>query len=438
MRWQRCSPSSPETGSVKDVLLVCPAPWDEVQLPACRSRWAGQYNLLVHGRGVEDHVLGFDALSFVDESLARFGTRHLDGVTSSSDYPGCIVAAVLAREFGLPGPAVQAVLTCSHKYYARLAHQRVAPEATPRFALLDLDGILPRVPALAPPLFVKPVKSWFSVFARPIDSLAELEEFVSRNDVRAHVRQFAAPFNALLRRYGRFERDASYLLVEELLTGQQVTVEGFVFQGAVELIGIVDSIMYPGTISFQRFEYPSSLGQEVQGRMVELAARVMRAIGFDHGLFNIEMFYNAETDRVHIIEINPRMCGQFADLMELVNGTNTYEVLLALAVGEKPVVRRGAGRHQVAASFPLRAFADRRVLHVPSAEDIAEVKHRFPVTCVLTPYTAGQQLSDVDTSDGASYRYAVINMGGRDRRSLLQEFTEVERCLDFAFADVAP
>jgi hypothetical protein len=421
----------------KEVLIICPGTWEVLQLPGCRARWEDRYEVITLGEGIEDHVEGFDALAFLDEIVARFRGTPLAGVTSSGDYPGCLLAAAAARELGLPGAPLQAVFTCSHKYYARLAQQRVAPELTPRFALIDPDHLRPEALAIQPPFFVKPVKSSFSVLAERVNTLAELADMVARPEVRAHLRVFAKPFNDLLDRYGGFEHNASYLLAEELLAGQQVTVEGFAYGGEVQIIGITDSIMFPGTISFQRFEAPSSLPPTVQDRMEALAVRVMQGVGFEHGLFNIEMFYDPATDGVHVIEINPRMCGQFADLMELVNGTNTYEILLALAVGERPRFQRGAGRCRVAASFPLRAFADRRVARVPSAEDVAEVKRQFAVTLVYAPYAVGERLSHLaaETSDGASYRYAVLNMGGADGASLLADFAAVERRLGFELAD---
>lgn len=135
--------------------------------------------------------------------------------------------------------------------------------------------------------------------------------------------------------------DGGYLIAEEPLGGVQVTVEGCVFHGEVEIIGITDSVMYPGTISFERFEYPSVLPEPVQRRMEELASRFVRLIGYDDGLFNIEMFYDATSDTIHFIEINPRMCPQFADLMEKVNGVNTYAI--ALAIATRRTCRRDRG-----------------------------------------------------------------------------------------------
>src|SRR5207248_2696609 len=137
-------------------------------------------------------------------------------------------------------------------------------------------------------------------------------------------------------------------------SGKQVTVEGCVFRGEVTIIGIVDSVMYPGTISFRRFDYPSSLPQAVQARMQEIAARFIRSIGFNNGLFNIEMMFDEAADTIHMIEVNPRMCPQFADLMEKVNGVNTYEVLLDIAAGRRPALRRANARYRAAASLVPR------------------------------------------------------------------------------------
>lgn len=433
------SPPTVSDRTMKTIALICPNSWDEVQLAASRPVWGQKYRVELHGEDVEGDPSTFDACGFIDDAVSRLRCRNphpVHGVASSSDYPGCLVASAIARELGLPGPAPDRVLLCSHKYYARLAQQAAAPEATPPFALIDPDAPGPDGLEIPFPLFVKPVKSWFSVLAQRMDTFAELRAFAGLPAVRAHLSQFVAPFNRLVRRYTTFDVDGSYLLAEQLLEGPLVTVEGFVCRGEVEIIGIVDSVMHPGTISFQRFDYPSSLPAEVQVRMAEIAARVIRHIGLDESLFNVEMVYNREADRIHIVEINPRMCGQFADLWESVHGINTYEILFSLAAGEKPRFRRDRGRFKVAASFPLRAFEDKRVIRVPDEPQIETIKRAFPVTIVKTYYREGERLSDRNQGDGQSYRYGVVNMAGDDRPSLLASFEEVRRRLGFSFGEI--
>ena len=419
---------------MKRIALLCPNDWDTDHLARCRDRWEPEYTILTHGEGAEHAPGTFDALTFIDQTVQQFRDRSIDGVTSSSDYPGCLVAAAVAQELGLAGPRPKAVLRCSHKYYSRVVQAEAVPEATPGYALIDPDW--PDDCPLPFPIFVKPVKSWFSQHARRIESPEDLRRFVALPEVRAHLSTFVSPFNQLIERYTDFAHNGRYLLAEECLSGVQVTVEGYIHEGRVTIFGITDSVMYPGTISFHHFEYPSTLPAEVLARMTSVAERVIPPTGLDEALFNIEMFYDQETDRISIIEINPRMCGQFADLMEMVNGTNTYEILLALAASRTVPTTHPGGSYSVAASFALREFGDRLVRHMPTELAIEAVKRDYPVTLVQTYYREGQRLSDEDQSDGYSYRYAVINMAAPDRATLLSTFEEVKRRLGFAFDPV--
>jgi len=420
---------------MKRVALLCPNSWDDVQLARVLPSLTDRYEVLPYGQDAEDDPAAFDALRFLEEAVTHFRREPVDGVTSSSDYPGVLIAAALAQELGLPGPDPQAVFRCSHKYYSRVAQREAVPEATPGFALLDPVAVAASErPPLDFPLFVKPVKSWFSVLARRVDSFEELQRWLAEPDVQAHLTAFVGPFNQLLRRYTSLEKDGSYLLAEELCSGTQVTVEGFVCDGDVHLVGVVDSVMFPGTISFQRFDYPSALPETVRARMGEVATQAVRHSGLDRALFNVELFYNPtapEGDDLRIIEINPRMCGQFADLYELVDGTNTYEVLLALAAGDHPQWRPGGGPHGVAASFPLRVFEDRRVLRIPSAEDIRAVKERWPVTLVKSYCRPGQRLAETNQGDGATWRYGMVNMAGASLPQMLADFERVKARLGF-------
>ncbi len=420
---------------MKRILLVCPNSWDDVQLARVAPRLAGRYEVIPYGHDAEDDPAAFDAAGFIEAALAHVRREPVDGVASSSDYPGALVAAALARELALPGPGPEAVFRCSHKYYSRLAQRKAVPEATPGFTLVDPAAVAAGEHLALPfPVFVKPVKSWFSVLAERVDTHEQLQGLLIRPDVREHLTAFVRPFNQLLRRYTSLEKDGGSLLAEQLCRGEQVTVEGFVCEGEVQIMGVVDSVMFPGTISFRRFDYPSQLPAAIQARMGEIAARAVRATGLDQSLFNVELFYDAgapEGEDLRIIEINPRMCGQFADLYELVDGTNTYEVLLALAAGERPAWRPGRGAHRVAASFPLRTFEDQRVVRVPSAADVRAVEERWPVTLVKAYCRPGQRLSETNQGDGSTWRYGMVNMAGDDVASMLAAFERVTEHLGF-------
>ena len=419
------------------MVLVCPTAWDAAQLRRLGRDHTFPLPIQLYGPDAEHDPHRFDAETFIREAIEHLGTSGIAGVASSSDYPGSLIAAVIAQELGLPGPNPRSMLQCSHKYYSRLAQSQAVPEATPAFALLDPLSLYEQAVPLSFPFFVKPVKSWFSQLARRVDSYEELSRFITSPDVAFHLTEFVRPFNQLLTREG-FDLSASYMLAEELLTGHQVTLEGFIFEGRLTVVGIVDSQMYRNTRSFERFDYPSRIGAALADRMASLAERFLAYIGLENTLFNVEFIYDFRADTIHIIEVNPRMCSQFADLMESVNARNTYEIMFALARGERPPPA-GNGHHKAATSFVLRHFHDASVEHAPSPGDLAAVQSFPEVTLMATFYENGERLSDENYQfDGFSYRYAVVNMAGPDRAHLTRRFRAVRERLNFRFRNVVP
>lgn len=409
------------------VLFVFPTTWDARQLGACRHRWQDRYDVVFTAPTSEAVPNDFDIAAFIDRTAADWRGR-VAGVTSSSDYPGATVAAAIRERLGLPGSPPSAVIGCSHKYASRLLQRDAVPDATPGFALVDSAD--PAAAMVEYPCFVKPVKGAFSMLSRRVDSRDELVAFLSQDAVREFTGEYMRVFDQLLARYSEIGSNGRFFIAEELLAGQQVTVEGYCHGGEVEILGVVDSVIERN--SFVRFVYPSALAEDVQERMRDVARRLMASSGLDHSLFNIEMIYDADADRIAIIEVNPRMCGQFADLYEKVDGVNGYEVALALAVGERPRLSRGEGPWRVAASFPLRTFEPVRVARLPSPEDVAAAERLHDGTLVWLECEAGSELADFARyEDGFSCRYAVVNLGAPDRDALLARSDEVREKLGF-------
>jgi hypothetical protein len=410
------------------LLCVFETAWDRVQLAMCRDAWEGRFEVVFPEPSDADCPADFDALAWIERTAAG----AIDGVFSASDYPGSTLAAAIATRLSLSGSRPEHVLRASHKYYSRRAQREVAPEAVPRFALLRPGGSA-RVP-FPFPVFVKPVKGSYSVLARRMDAQSELEDFLASPEVREFTNDYLAIFNRLVAAFTRFEYDGRWLLVEEVLRGRLVTVEGYVCAGEVSPLGIVDSVLHPQG-SFARFDYPSSLPAEVRARMHAIARRVIEHLELDWTLWNIEMIWDPERDRIAIVEVNPRICGQFADLYQKVDGTNGYAVALSLASGEQPKIARGAGRYRLASSYPLRVFEPVRVLRAPSQADLAAAAALHAQTLVWTECAAGDALAEFAAGeDGASFRYAVVNLGADTAAERDARFAEVCARLGYAFA----
>lgn len=425
---------------MKRVLLLCPTGREYRHLPALAAELNCQVIFEEFDCSYFDRQLAggdqpspaqFDILPRIEETIARYAGEGFDGVTSAVGYPGMPVASIIAERLGLAGPKVERVLRCEHKYYSRVSQQALVPSATPKFQIVPPASLAALDAFELPfPLFLKPVKSCFSINAQRVASLPELRRIAQANLMPEG---FLRPFNDLLKAHTNYEFDASCLLAESLLEGVQVSLEGYVSGGEVHTLGIIDALMFSGTISFARFVYPSRLPAEVQARMRQLARDFIGGIGYDNALFNMELMYNPATGEIHIIEVNPKIASQFPDLFEKVDGTSSYLPLLQIALGEKPTFRRGQGAFKLAASCVLRDFTDRRVVRVPTAEQIASLTRKFPDARVEISVSTGQLLSDI-MQDGKSFRYGLINIGANSEAELDAKFEYCKNSLPFEFA----
>jgi len=407
---------------MKKVLVLFANPWDLVQFG--HSKYEGELEFVYRGDDLFHFpgtlkLLTFDAVQFINKLVDEFADEGLSGVLSSDEYIGAIIAAAVAQRLGLPGNDPAAIITAQHKYYSRIAQRAAAPQQTPPAALIPIHGAKPETLGIDFPFFVKPCKGTFSVFAAKVDDFAALKKHLNFNILeRMAINRVARPYNELLRAFTDLEHDASYFCGEGLMVGDQVTVEGFAYEGDVQIMGIVDSIMFEGTNTFERFQYPSHLPAGVQDRMVELTSAVVRSLGIRHGQFNVELFYDRKTDTLGIIEINPRLSYQFADLYEFVDGSNTYDVLLDLTLGRKPSYASRAGEFSCCASFVMRTFEGKKLRAVPDQAHIDAFNAEYTESTTKIYGKAGDSMKSEMKALG-SYRYAIVNIAAH---SLLDLF----------------
>ena len=425
---------------MKKILVLCPTSREYRDLPAIARAlgcellfddFGGDYFDQLLQKNPRTDLPPLDILGLIDATVDRYRAAGLSGVTSGVGYPGMSAVSIIAQRLGLPGPRPSSVLCCEHKYYSRVAQQQHVPDAVPPFHLLEPGG--EDDIRLAFPAFVKPVKSCMSMNAHRVDSRDQLRA-VARSALMPE--GFVRPFNDLLRAYSNYPMGASHLLVEALLEGTQVSLEGYVFRGRVQVIGILDAVMFPGTISFARFQYPSALSDAVQDRMRDIAQRFLSGIGYDNAPFNIEMFYDAKTSRIDIIEVNPKIASQFPDLFLKVDGQSSWTVLLQVAMGEEPALARRQGKFKLAASCVLRTFEDRHVLSIPSEASLRQLAAEYPDALIELYATPGLNLSD-QMQDSHSFRYGLVHIGADSERELEEKFARIKSRLDFRFGPVA-
>jgi ATP-grasp domain-containing protein len=407
------------------ILVLFPDEWDRAA--ARNPRYRERYEFFYEGFDLfsfpdNARLFTFNALAFVERLVRRYAGARLDAVATSDEQFGPFLAALVCERLGLPHTPLETILAIQHKFYARTAFQRIAPEANAKFGLIRRGFDHPRDVPIAFPFYVKPAKAAFSVLARRVDSFEQLHRHTRFGRFeRAIIDKLVQPFADVMRAHSAFTEDPFSMVCEEIARGPQVTANGYARDGKVTMLGTVDSVMYPGTDQFQRFQYPSSLPQEQLSRVDALAVKLLEGMGFTHGMFNVEMRIDPATGRPRIIEINPRAAGQFYDLFERVDGFSLFEALLDLESGKAPVVRCRAGRERHAASFVLRDLAGEGLSRWPSRREIAALQARNPDMHVMIYPKRGVDLRREMKWLG-SYRYGVFNVGGATLEEMFGRF----------------
>ncbi|MDQ1040792.1 biotin carboxylase [Streptomyces sp. V3I8] len=413
---------------------------DDANLPtldaAAQARSLKYHRLLTIGELQSGEVSVPDLVDRARGVLDAFD-GSIDAIVGYWDFPVSTLVPILAERYGTRSTSLESVVKCEHKYWSRLEQQKVT-DRHPRFGRVDLDADDPQPPEdVSFPMWLKPALSYSSELAFGVKDMDEFRDAVRQ--IRAGLSRVGRPFEYILDQLELPpEMDgvgAQVCLAEEAMTGLQVAVEGYVQQGEVTVYGVLDSINYPGTASFQRHQYPSTLPPQVIAQLHDVTGRVMRRIGFDSATFSVEYFYDPKTQEISLLEINPRHSQSHAELFEYVDGVPNHHAMLGLALGDDPAMPRRKGPYALAAKWYYRWFTDGVVRDVPSPDDLARIERETDGVRVDVTTEEGQVLSDLSQQDSYSYELAHIFTGGNSEDELRAKYDRCVAALGLAFDD---
>ncbi|WP_166352627.1 ATP-grasp domain-containing protein [Phytoactinopolyspora limicola] len=274
--------------------------------------------------------------------LAR--RQRIDGVLTTCDYYLGTVATV-ARALGLPGADPDVMRRATQKHLVRAALDD-AGLPNPAYAVAaDWPTAQAAAARIGTPLITKPVDLNAGTSVERIDNDAALKDaFWSVTEARRNTR--GQPRSRLL-------------LMEQRMTGVEVSVEAVTVDGRTTVVGITDkSLTAPPACVESGHMFPAALDPAVAREAAGFAAEALAAIGFTHGLSHVEVMLTPDGPRV--VEINPRQAGGYIfDLVHLVTGTHPLEMLVELALGRMPDLDGGGvvalGRPVPGVGRPLSA-----------------------------------------------------------------------------------
>ena len=300
-----------------------------------------------------DTVIDWDYQRSVTETVDHVRSLHardpIHGVTSFSES-GVVMAAILARELGLPGNPPAAALRARNKYLMRQAFGR-AGLANPKFGLVhSAQEIHDRVGAAGEPMVLKPISgssSYGVVKLQPGDSLATIAAHLEQvgNYIADYSEQNPRyPFEFWLPEAGHGIRSdevfdpAAVFLLEGFIDGQQVSVDGFVADGHVTCLGVIEIERIKDSDYFLEYEewMPTRLGVAAEDQIKRAATRAVQALGLSHGCFHCELKVNDRT--ITVLELAARRgADNIADFLQRVHGVDIYEQGVRIAAGKRRV-----------------------------------------------------------------------------------------------------
>lgn len=228
-----------------------------------------------------------------------------DGIFMQSER-GLLIGSLLAREYGLRGPSVEAAHLCSNKYLQRMALDR-ARVGNPLFGLAENEADVRRLAGqFGFPVVLKCVISTMSRLVTLVPSMEHVDAAVAR------MRQ-SLPNSTDVKRLMSFAEAGKadlgcnptrQFLVESFLDGGMVETDGFVVGDGQFTFGVTEQIQSTDPPFFiESYLLPAECGDNAAVEAVSDAA--LKAIGLRDSAFSVEM--RSQDGVTRIIEINGRL-----------------------------------------------------------------------------------------------------------------------------------
>lgn len=420
---------------MKNVFVLGLLDWQRKELQSISGSEKYRFISLLDAEELVEDPPGFEELLVRARcQLTDFDGRP-DAIVCHWDFPSSCLAPLLAAEFNLPSPSLEAVLKCEHKYWARLEQAKAVPECVPAFQVLDPFD--PQALEIDFPVWLKPVKGFSSQLGFMVRNQGELEQALAR--MRESIVQIGGHFDECLAHALLPDEVADiggcHALAEGIMTGVQHAPEGYVLDGEIHIHGTFEMVRRDGGKLISYLRYPSTATAELQERMNEACRRVVRQVGFDNGCFNIEFLWDEARDKLWLIEVNTRISQSHSDLLYKVDGVSNHEVAVSVALGERPRLPTQRGRFPIAAQFLLHKIEDAEVERVPTPAEIERVSQDLGGALIQLDIKEGSRLSDLPNQGEYAYVVGEAWIGAESEEELLAKLDRCNHELPIRFSD---
>ncbi len=358
--------------------------------------------------------------------LLRDNRLDPDSVVGFSEEPS-LLAAVLATQLGSVYTSPQSICRAQHKaVFAQIA-RKIDENYPPTIAIINPDQTSID---LEYPVFIRPARGSVSEFAYRIDSEDDLAKTLKAVFGKNRTLKF---WQHACETYLEKPPPVSSFLLQPFIEAPQFTVDGFVYKGAVRILGIAESIYDERREHFLRFDLLTNFPQDVQGGLQALLERTIGALGFDNSNFSVE-FFLANGREIILIEFNTRASAAFTNIYCERYQSSLIDMMIQISLGNRPNVSF-KDESRLASNCVLRVKQDHYIKSIPTPEEVEQLKEKYGLIDIDILVEAGKKLSDYK-QDSYSYRYAFVDIAGNSRQEILDKLGKVRTELKFELEPV--
>lgn len=355
---------------------------------------------------MDPNAIGFQEKDVIREVISTIDTpavvaaarkHRIDGImTLATDMPMRSVAAV-AKEMNLVGIDEDTALRATNKAEMRKALQAGGVPIPRFFKVGSREEYDEAVKTFTVPFIVKPADSSGS---RGIYLIKDLSQKREIREAYSYSRQFSR---------------SGDVVVEEYMSGPEVSVETLTVDGICHVIQITDKIT-TGAPHFVEMGHiqPSRLPEETRRQIGEVAVAANRAIGIQNGPSHTEIIVTSEGPK--IVELGARLGGDCitTHLVPLSTGVDMVENCIRIALGEKPDIAPKFLKGSAIRYFPQVPGRVKAIDGVKAAEKMTGVRQ------VSIVHGVGETITEIDSS-GARMGFVIAQGEDADHAAGMAE-----------------
>lgn len=257
----------------------------------------------------------FYPISTIDKEaiLRACQEENIDGITTIASDTAVVTVNYVASRMGLRSNPDDYSEVTTNKYKMRQCFMD-NDVPSPKFTLADSSNQY-QIIGFKFPLIVKPTDRSGSRGVEKVLDPVQLEEAINRA------------------RKESFEHKA---IIEEFVTGREISVESISNDGKHTILQITDKVT-TGAPFFVELEHhqPSSLPEDIKERIRVIVIKALNALHIQFGASHSELKITEDGD-IRVIEIGARMGGDFigSNLVQLSTGYDFLKGVIEIALGD--------------------------------------------------------------------------------------------------------